>query len=880
MIQSHIRIEKKRMFFAFFIPILIWIISLAFAQIGLGFDKSLAFSDANSQYLIFHAELREILLNQDWGQFFYNWNLGLGGSFIGVFGYYLSSPFALLSIFFKPEQLTTYFYFAILLKVGLCGLTAYLCLSHQTNATPNKSLLFAWLYPFIGTLTDRFYNIMWLDAIYLLPLCIWMLQRLIYQKKWKGFFVSLILLFWSNFYMAYMVGIFCLIWFLIETLRQKTFDAKEWLPLIFKFLGSTLLAAGICAVLLIPVLFQMKEGNYSLTIAFDYQRTIFQSLSDFFIGTYNSIENNQVGNIYLSLFGLLMAFSFFFHPNIIKKEKMIFLSIVGFFLFSLTNPILEWVWHGFKMPQSFPNRYSFLLSFLLIYLGHQSFITPHTQKAIKGERGLTQTIPYFLGFHLFFIGYTFFFPKHLEFITEWPILVINFIFSLLYVALFYSLTYTDWNQEFKIKRVFSVLLLTLLGVELGLNQFMSFTQLKNTLYAFQTQDKEELLTLKEALTTIEIEETDRFQFPGFTANISLLHHVKTINNFNTMGHRTTNGFMEYLYTDEFQESGLKTGDNLFAKTTPHLFIDSLLGVKYYYKEKILSPEFLPDWLIEKNEDFLENPYALPLAFEMDSNALDIDWNVYLLEGTPVERQEKLLNALLGRNIEDEDYLTLSYPITILSVTPYGLTYNSQNHYYRSDDLKTGYLEFEVEPVEVKNLPIHLQIQTASQVLLQIGESEPILVRDDIYLSSDAISTWPTTIRLIVGEETTRDIQGIQINYLDEEVLKEGFTQLKTSTLEGWILENTQAKVQVSLDEEKTFWVSIPYSENWRATIDGKPIPIHSIADAFMAITLPSGDYELILTYTVKGLKEGVFISIASLVITAGLILNNKKKKAF
>ena len=156
MIQSHIRIEKKRMFFAFFIPIRIWIISLAFAQIGLGFDKSLAFSDANSQYLIFHAELREILLNQDWGQFFYNWNLGLGGSFIGVFGYYLSSPFALLSIFFKPEQLTTYFYFAILLKVGLCGLTAYLCLSHQTNATPNKSLLFAWLYPFIGTLTARF----------------------------------------------------------------------------------------------------------------------------------------------------------------------------------------------------------------------------------------------------------------------------------------------------------------------------------------------------------------------------------------------------------------------------------------------------------------------------------------------------------------------------------------------------------------------------------------------------------------------------------------------------------------------------------------------------------------------------------------------------
>ncbi len=99
MIQSRIHIEKKRVFFAFLIPVMVWVITLAFAQIGLGFDKSLAFSDANAQYLVFHAELREILLNQDWDQFFYNWNLGLGGSFIGVFAYYLSSPFALFSLF-------------------------------------------------------------------------------------------------------------------------------------------------------------------------------------------------------------------------------------------------------------------------------------------------------------------------------------------------------------------------------------------------------------------------------------------------------------------------------------------------------------------------------------------------------------------------------------------------------------------------------------------------------------------------------------------------------------------------------------------------------------------------------------------------------------
>ena len=198
---------------------------------------------------------------------------------------------------------------------------------------------------------------MWLDAIYLLPLCIWMLQRLIYEKKWKGFFVSLILLFWSNFYMAYMVGIFCLIWFIIENLRQKTFGAKEWLPLAFKFLGSAILAAGICAGLLLPAFFQMTEGSFNLEVSFNHQRTLIQVLSDFFIGTYNSIEDDQVGNIYVSLFGLLMSLSFFCHPNLSKKEKGVFFTVLIGFFFSLTNPWLEWVWHGFKMPQAFPNRY-------------------------------------------------------------------------------------------------------------------------------------------------------------------------------------------------------------------------------------------------------------------------------------------------------------------------------------------------------------------------------------------------------------------------------------------------------------------------------------------------------------------------------------------
>ena len=77
---------------AFLIPaglLLLFYISRAVFPIGEG---SVLILDLNGQYVYFFAELRNKLLHG--GSLLYSWSRSLGGEFLGIFAYYLSSPFS------------------------------------------------------------------------------------------------------------------------------------------------------------------------------------------------------------------------------------------------------------------------------------------------------------------------------------------------------------------------------------------------------------------------------------------------------------------------------------------------------------------------------------------------------------------------------------------------------------------------------------------------------------------------------------------------------------------------------------------------------------------------------------------------------------------
>ena len=133
--------------------------------------KTLATEDAWFQYLDFFAFLKDVLSGkQTVGHSFSN---GLGQNNFGFFSYYLTSPFNLLIVFFKKENIHIFYNLTVALKMSMSAATFSFFQIRRKNAiqTPNIFMLLTSVsYGLMQYNFAQSINIMWLDGVYMLPL--------------------------------------------------------------------------------------------------------------------------------------------------------------------------------------------------------------------------------------------------------------------------------------------------------------------------------------------------------------------------------------------------------------------------------------------------------------------------------------------------------------------------------------------------------------------------------------------------------------------------------------------------------------------------------------------------------------------------------------
>ena len=85
----------------------------------------------------------------------------------------------------------------------------------------------------------------------------------------------------------------------------------------------------------------------------------------------------------------------------------------------------------------------------------------------------------------------------------------------------------------------------------------------------------------------------------------------------------------------------------------------------------------------------------------------------------------------------------------------------------------------------------------------------------------------------------------------------------------------------SFDTDELVFFSVPYEKNaFTATVNGEPVDVEEVDCGLMAIPVPAGEADIVVTYHTPGLKEGVTISITGLIIWIlyALVCYNKGKK--
>ena len=310
-------------FLAFLIPLLILALAYATRTIFPFGDRQILTVDLFHQYAPFMAALRRTLLSGE--SIFYTFSGGLGMNFYSLIAYYLASPLNILLLIFPESFLSEAVFVLTLVKVGLAGMAFHLFLKENFQRQGVFSVIFGSMYALSAYVMAYSWNIMWLDALILLPLVLWALIRFFKQGKFVLYVIFLFLLLVSNYYVAFFACIFIALYFPILMLQHtEGWKGSRRAKIIFKLVAVTAIAVALSAALLLPVLKSLQYTSASgdkFPQKIEFTANPLAYLAQHFIFLQPTIRSGYP-NLYAGVSTILLIPVFFMSGRIRLREKI------------------------------------------------------------------------------------------------------------------------------------------------------------------------------------------------------------------------------------------------------------------------------------------------------------------------------------------------------------------------------------------------------------------------------------------------------------------------------------------------------------------------------------------------------------------------------
>lgn len=330
--------------------------------------------DAFGQYMPYLQYLKETILGTN--SMFYSLGKSIGGEMYGLFTYYLMSPFNLISLLFKKEQMGVAFYIIMLIKMSISGITFYFFLNRKKEPK-FSNLIFSTMYSLSTAVISYGFNIMWLDSLILLPLVCLGIEDLIKYKNPILYTIFLSLTLITNYYMGFIVCIFSGLYFVYKLILEEKQQFKDYLRKFAKFLLFSFIAVLISAIILLPSFIGIKEGRIDIDLSesFEPNFEIQNFISKFFT---NSFGIEEIGNyamppVFCGILTNFFVIMYFMNSKIKLKEKIASLIMLAIFFASFYIKGLNLFWVMGNEPACYKYRYVFCFTFMYILIAMKSF---------------------------------------------------------------------------------------------------------------------------------------------------------------------------------------------------------------------------------------------------------------------------------------------------------------------------------------------------------------------------------------------------------------------------------------------------------------------------------------------------------------------------
>ena len=851
-----IKFFKSRYTILTLLIIVMYIIYLIIINVVPFGDKTILKSDAYQQYLNFFCYFREVLLHGK--SLLMSWNLGLGNNFLTTFAYYLASPLNLLVVFFKPENMYWFVELITLIKLILIGNFFMLFLSKSYQYKKRDTVLFGLMYTFSAYVMSYAFHIMWLDAVYMLPIVLIFVDKYIKTKKIYPYILALAYTLYTSYYIGFMVAFFSGIYYLAKyfiEIKGKFFTKGSILKFIkslFKFLLGIVISFGLIMFLFIPSLIQLSGNMIKDPIKlFDFDIDKIRLFFNVIFNNYNYLFEQKSCLVFSGTLTLLLLPTYYMNSKISKKEKIFFSLVVIFLLLPIISPFMDKMWHGFARPNCFNYRYSFALSFMLILMAFRAY---QNRTVIKKK-------------HLIISGIIFFILTAIEIIIKKLGYLTSDNYEISYSSIMLScvtfvimwIIFSMQTLGVKRQQLWTILLVIIVCFDLGIG--MRHSAISNDKYFSEEHVTKYDKPMEELLKYVDNKETDRIVFipDNFGSNMSLKYGYSDIGYFTSARNRAT---IENMYKLGYN---IQRDEQLWITSFSGTYFNyTLAGVKYYITAHPLEENEIYGFkLIDTIDGYYlyENENTIPFGYFVNENITEAE--------NPFEMQNEILSSM-GKNNSGEKYMEpIQDAKDLLSCTI-------------DEEENDGEIKWKYKVTAKKDTNLYLYSDWELQLY---KDGEPQFEKyADLWSTEAGIKGIKHLnegesyeFEIGVDKETYDPNHNIYIYATDNEKIKERIQNLNQDENKFSMekIEKNALDGKATVTNESYLVLPISYDDGWRATVNGEKVEVKGMSNVFCGIELEPGEYEIHLYFIPRGFKLGLLLSTVSILMFIGICIFEK-----
>ena len=938
-----------------FTAILILMICVGATPFG---NKSLLYSDMWHQYFPFFKAFRKALLSGE--SILYSWNVGMGIDYLGLISYYLASPLNLLSVLLPESWVLPYFSLMMPIKLGFASLFFATFLRKLFHRNDFSIAVFGSCYALCAWALGYQWNIMWLDTFALLPLVALGTVFLLRDKRYALYTLSLAASIFVNYYIGFFTCIFVLLVFICYQICRCT-DAKRFFSDLLRIALFSVLAIGMTAVLELPAFAALGNtyssvnsfpDNFSLNIveyadctaareaweAFKAAKEAGELAWDLWFTAIGisfrpvmegmrQVAGNMGGgisptfkeglpNIYSGVVAILLAFLFLLSGKVRMRDKICSVFLLLFFMLSFVVRQLDYIWHGFHFTNMIPYRFSFLFSFVMLYMAYQAYlqrnrfkiwqillaagmtagvillsdnvakipdaisalgdISDALSQAIAGNqeqnKEALQTLQSLFKTH----------GRIYVFLVYNVIFFVLYLVVLLYPRVFFRSTKNATMEDYRdlafiranrrsvssgLLSLVIVLELVMSVVNFGVNfaytnitNYPSGTTYTESMIRYMEEREDSLFYRVETTHSQTLNDGALNGYNGISTFTSSAN-VKVTDFMNALGFAARNNWNRYC----FEESSPVA--NLFLNLKYMLERDGKVEENPYFDEKHHYGDVY----------LLENNAYLPLGFLANSQLADT--SLRMGSNNSFYNQNDMFRDATG--IEENVWQNL--PIESLEISGNNVTFDSKDSFgfciYKATGANARITyRYTIEEEGFLCLDINMAARNSFYVYL-----------NDNYLFSESI-TLPQSIA--VSQVRPGDVVEVRVSckadeksnmtikaaLLNDEVFRAGYDILNASTLKLSEFSTTKVAGTIDCNRDGLLYTSIPDDGNWQATVDGKKVDITLVGEAMIGLYLTEGSHEVTFTYRNKAFEWGLLITVICATVFLGFIALEKRQQ--